>query len=192
MNETELIKLCLKRDEKAWEVFIERYSKLVYWAVRKRLLISGFQCDDGDVEDIFQEVFLKVLKGEKLGQIKDAKFIPGWLSMVASNKTVDFMRQKVRREQKLVVDSEAFKDYSFEQDLLNQDLLVVIKEIINTLSDKEKIIISLNLLEERTHSEIAYILKIPVNTVSTVVARTKEKLREGLRERGVENDFLKS
>ena len=192
MNETELIKLCLKRDEKAWGVFIERYSKLVYWAVRKRLLISGFQCDDSDVEDIFQEVFLKVLKGEKLSQIKDAKFIPGWLSMVASNKTVDFMRQKVRREQKLVVDSEVFKDYSFEQDLLNQDLLAVIKEIINTLSDKERIIISLNLLEERTHSEIAYILKIPVNTVSTVVARTKEKLREGLRERGVENDFLKS
>ena len=192
MNETELIKLCLKRDDLAWGIFIERYSKLVYWAVRKRLSTSGFQYDEGDIEDIFQEVFLTVLKGEKLRQIKDAKFIPGWLAMVASNKTVDFMRQKVRREQKLVVDSETFKDYSFEQDLLNQDLLTVIKEIINTLSDKERIIISLNLLEERTHSEIAYILKIPVNTVSTVVARTKEKLREGLRERGVENDFLKS
>jgi len=192
MNETELIKLCLRRDNLAWGIFIDRYSKLVYWAVRKRLLTNGFQSDEGDIEDIFQEVFLTVLKGERLRQIKDAKFIPGWLAMVASNKTVDFMRQKARRRQKLVVDKEVFKDYSFEQDLLDRDIITAIKEAISTLSDKERIIISLNLFEERTHSEIAGILKIPINTVSTVVARTKEKLRETLKERGVENDFLKS
>ena len=192
MNETELIKLCVKKNEKAWGLFIERYAKLVDWAVRKRLLSSGFRCDEGDIEDIFQEVFLTVLKGEKLRQIKDAKCIPGWLSMVASNKTVDFMRQKVCREQNLVFDAEACKEYSFDQEPCSRDILTVIREVISTLSDKERIIISLNLLEERTHQEIARILKIPVNTVSTIIARSKKKLRERLKGRGVEDDFLRS
>jgi len=31
-----------------------------------------------------------------------------------------------------------------------------------------------------------------VNTVSTIIARTKGKLRERLKEKGVENDFLRS
>jgi len=192
MNEAELIKLCLEKDERAWSIFIERYSRLVYWAIRKRLLINGFQCDEGDIEDIFQEVFLTIFKDRKLSQLKDTKFISGWLAMVASNKTVDFIRKNTRREENLVIENENFADYSFEQDLFGQDTLKVIKEIIDTLSDKERIIISLNLLEEKTHGEIANILNTPMNTVSTVIARTKDKLQQRLKEKGVENDFLKN
>ena len=192
MNEAELIKLCLEKDKKAWSIFIERYSRLVYWSIRKRLLISGFQCDESDIEDIFQEVFLMILRDKKLSQLKGAKFIPGWLAMVASNKTVDFIRKNSRREENLVVENEAFVDYSLGQDLFDQDIFKVVKEVIDTLSDKERIIITLNLLEEKTHGEIAGILRIPANTVSTVIARTKEKLRQGLKERGVENDFLRN
>ena len=189
MSESELIKRCIKKDKKAWDIFVEKYSRLVYWAIRKRLAMSSFKCNETDVEDIFQEVFLTVLIGEKLSQLRDPKFIPGWLSMVASNKTVDFMRQKAHREQNLVVDMPVFKDNTFEQDLLSQDVVFAIKELINTLSDKERIIISLNLLEEKTHKEIADILKMPVNTISTIIARTKEKLKEKLKKRGISNNF---
>ena len=189
MNESELIKRCITKDKKAWGIFIEKYSRLIYWAIRKRLAMSSFGCDETDVEDIFQEVFLTVLKDNKLNQLKDPKFIPGWLAMVASNKAVDFMRQKAHREHNLIVDTPVFKDNTFEQDLLSQDVIFAIKELINTLSDKERIIISLNLLEEKPHKEIADILNIPVNTISTIIARTKEKLKEKLKKRGIGNNF---
>lgn len=189
MDESVIIKRCLKKDKRAWSVFIERYSRLVHWAIRKRLAISGFRCNEADIEDIFQEVFLAILKGQKLLQLKNAKFIPGWLAMVASNKTIDFMRQKARQEQNLVADTPVFKDCTFEENLLSRDMASLIKEIINTLSDKERIIISLNLLEERTHKEIAHILGMSTNSVSTVIARTKEKLQQSLKKRGVGNDF---
>jgi len=188
MSEAELIKRCIKKDKKAWNAFVEKYSRLVYWAIRKRLSMSSFGCDEADIEDIFQEVFLAVLTAEKLSQLNDPKFIPGWLAMVASNKTVDFMRQKVHRQQNLVVDIPV-KDNTFEQNLLSQDVVFVIKELINTLSDKERIIISLNLLEEKTHKEIADILGMPANTISTVIWRSKEKLKEKLKKRGISNNF---
>lgn len=195
MNESEILERCLKKDKKAWNLFVEKYCRLVYWAIRKRLDISRFKCDEADIEDIFQEVFLTILKGNKLLQLKNPKFIAGWLSMVASHKTVDFMRQKVHWEQSrerletASSDNLVFKNDSFTQNLFDRDIATLIREIINTLSDKEKIIISLNLLEGRTHKEIARILRIPVNTVSTLIVRTKEKIKGELRKRGVENNF---
>lgn len=189
MDEAEIIRRCLNKDKKAWNIFIKKYSRLVYWAIRKRLAVSGFTYNEADIEDIFQEVFLTLFKGNKLSQLKNAKFLPGWLSMTASNKTVDFMRQKVRLEQNLVFDRPVFKKDTFLPEMFNQDVIVEIKGIIDTLSDKEKVIISLNLLEGRTHKETAQIMEIPINTVSTIVSRTKEKLKIELKKRGVEKNF---
>lgn len=191
MNEAELIQCCIDKDRKAWGLFVEKYSRLVYWAVRRRLAAGGFSGDEADVEDIFQEVFLAVLKEDRLRQLKDAKFIPGWLAMVAANKTVDFMRQKIRRPQNVVFNSSLFKDDTFRDELFSRDTMAVVGEVINTLSDKERIIISLNLLEGMTHKETAQIAGIPVNTASTIIARAKEKLKIELKKRGISENFLK-
>jgi len=153
------------------------------------LAIGGLEWSKADVEDIFQEVFLTILQGDKLLQLKNTKFLPGWLSMVASNKTIDFMRQKVRWRQNLVFERPAFGDCDFKQELFNRDTLAITKKIIDALSNREKIIISLNLLEGRTHKEVADITGIPVNTVSTLVARTKKKLKIELEKRGIEGSF---
>ncbi|MBU1122590.1 MAG: sigma-70 family RNA polymerase sigma factor [Candidatus Omnitrophota bacterium] len=189
MNDSKIIKRCLKNDKKAWNVFIQKYSRLVYWAIRKRLATGGFRYDETDIDDIFQEVFLTIFKGEKLRQLKDFKFMPGWLAMVTSNKTVDFMRNKVRLEQNLVFDVPVFRDYTFEQNLFNRDMFFVTQEVIKALSGKERIIISLNLLQERTHKEIAGIVGISINTVSTVISRAKEKIKKELEKRGLGDSF---
>ncbi len=189
VNEAELIKRCLKKDKQAWSLFVEKYSRLVYWAIRKRLAASNFKYNEADIEDIFQEVFLAVLKGDKLAQLKDPPLLSGWLAMVAANKTTDFMRQRAHREQNVSLDSSLFKDDSFKQVLFDRDIAALIREIIAELSDKEKIVISLNLLEGRTHNEISRILGIPVNTVSTLIARTKEKLKAQLERKGIEDYF---
>ena len=187
MKDSELIKRCTKKDKKAWSLFIDRYSRLIYWAIRKRLTRSGFYHDEADVEDIFQEVMLAILKGDKLLQLKDLKYLPGWLSIAASNKTVDYMREKLSSKQGLVVDIPEFIDDTFAHGLLEKDTISLIKEVIKALSDKERIVISLNILENRTHKEIAQMAKMPVNTVSTIIARTKEKIKKELKKKGLEN-----
>lgn len=189
MNERELIELCLKKDKKAWGLFVQKYSGLVYWAIGKRLAASNFKRGESEVEDIFQEVFLSVLKGNNLTQIKDPKFIPGWLAMVASHKTVDFMRREINRQEELTFDGQVFQSNAFVRDIAGREISYVVGEVINTLSDKERVIISLNLLRERTHREISQIVGAPINTVSTVIARAKEKLRKELQKREIA-DYL--
>lgn len=189
MGEAKLINRCLNKDKKAWGIFVQKYSRLVYWAIRKRLTAGGFRQEEADVEDIFQEVFLLVLGKDKLRQVNDFKFIPGWLAMIASNKTVDFMRGKFHLEQDWVFDAMREKDNVFKDNLQRRDMFAVTKEVIGALPDKERIVISLNLLEERTHKEIAEITGMPVNTVSTIISRTKEKLRKELRKREIDENF---
>lgn len=187
MNEIELIRRCLQKEKKAWDVFVRKYSKLIYWAIRKRLNASGFKFSQDDIDGIFQDVFLSILEGDKLGQLKDPKIIPGWLAIIASNKTVDFMRCKIKEDKKLVIEMPVLKDDKFEEELYKRDLLNVLGNIIDTLPAKEKIVISLNLIEGRTHKEIAEITAMPVNTVSTIIARTKEKVKKGLERVGLKD-----
>ena len=187
MNEIKLINRCLKKDKKAWDLFVQKYSKLIYWAIRKRSAASSFECSQDDVDCIFQEVFLSILEDNKLVQLKDAKAITGWLAIITFNKTVDFMRRRIRDRGRLIPDIPVLSSSNFEQELLHRDLLDVISNIINMLSCKEKIIISLNLLKGRTHKEIAGIMNISVNTVSTTIARTKEKLKKELIRQGIKN-----
>ncbi|MCQ9207996.1 MAG: sigma-70 family RNA polymerase sigma factor [Omnitrophica bacterium] len=185
MNELELIKRCLKKDKKAWDIFVQQYSKLIYWAIRKRLTASGFKLDQDDINSIFQEVFLSILEGDKLRKLKDAQTIPGWLAIIASNKTVDFMRRAISDERRFVSDMPVLTEDKFKQKLYRRDLIDIVGSLINNLPAQVKIIISLNLLEQRTHKEIAAMMNIPINTVSTIIARTKQKLKEELERKGI-------
>jgi len=188
MDEQELIRRCIEKDKPAWDIFVGKYGRLIYWAIHKRLAASSFAYDDGDVQTIFQEVFLSLIEGEKLKQLKDARRIAGWLAMVASHKTVDFMRQKISRDKHFsdTGDAPPVNDENYKQELIANDLVNIVKMVIETFSPKEKIILHLNLFGEKTHVEIAGITAIPVNTVSTIIARAKEKLKTELAKKGIE------
>ena len=48
---------------------------------------------------------------------------------------------------------------------------------------REKIILKLSVVHGKTHKEIAGFMNIPINTVSTIIARRKELLRKKLKAR---------
>jgi len=178
MNESQLINSCLKKDKRAWDMFVQKYSRLIYWAIKKRFSGSNFSFNQDDVDCIFQETFLLILQGGKLFQLKDIKTISGWLAMIAANKTVDFMRKKIKEDKKLVVNMIEIKDEKSEQELYDRDILNLVSNFINVLPAKQKVVIFLNIVEGRTHREISKIINIPMNTVSTIIVRAKQKIKK--------------
>ncbi len=185
MNEGQIIKGCLKNDKKSWDIFVQKYSKLIYWAIRRRLALNSFDFKQDDIDCIFQEVFLSISCGNKLAQIRDVRMIASWLAVIASNETVDFMRRKIKQNKRFISKLPEIKDDRFKEELDQRDSLELLEHLINNLSSKEKIVISFNLIENRTHREIAGIVDIPINTVSTIIARTKEKLKKELVRKGL-------
>ncbi len=204
-SDQELIESCIKKDKHAWDIFVERYSKLVLWAIRDRLTRFRYNFDGDDVEDIHQEVFISLWSANKLAQIKDKTKIAGWIAMVASNAAIDYFRRMKRQmpPKAISIFEEVISNGEGEgktlADLLpartgnpnRQSHLNEIRAILNAalevLAPREKMVISLNLLHGMKHREIAETLKLPINTVSTIIARTKEELKEKLKQKGIED-----
>ena len=201
----ELIEGCIKRDKRAWDIFVERYSKVVFWAIRDRLRRFGYNFEDADVEDIHQDVFISLWSDNKLTQIKDVSRIAGWLAMVAGNAAIDYFKKMKRQSppnssslyeeiyksgdsgDKTLEDLLPSRDAGPGQRAHLNDMFELVASAIGSLKPKEKMIVKLNLLHGMKHRDIADALKMPVNTVSTMIARAKEDLKGKLRRKGIED-----
>lgn len=194
----ELIQGCIKKDKRSWDIFVERYSKVIYWAIRDRLKRFGYNFEDEDINDIHQDVFIALWSGSKLAQLKDSNKVAGWLAMTAGNAAIDYFRRMKRQSppNSISIYEEIYKNGDGEAKTLEEvlpskvagpdreaqlnDARVVLKSAIESLKPKERIAIELNLLHGMKHGEIADALKLPVNTVSTTIARAKKYLKEKL------------
>ncbi|MDP3786446.1 MAG: sigma-70 family RNA polymerase sigma factor [Candidatus Omnitrophota bacterium] len=205
LSSDELVQNCIKKDKRAWDIFVERYSKVVFWAIRNRLKRFGYNFDEGDIEDIHQDVFISLWSDNKLAQIKDKDRVAGWLAMVAGNAAIDYFKKMKRQSppNSLSIYEEIYKsgdggDKTLEDVLPSQDagpgkrahlndIFELVNSAIDSLKPKEKIVVRLNLLHGMKHRDIAEALKMPVNTVSTTIARAKEDLKVKLRRKGIKD-----
>ena len=177
-NTHDMIERCIKREEKAWLEFINRFSGLVYYSASQRLRRDGFRFNEQDVQDIVQNVFVDIWEKSKLVEVRERDKIQAWLSIVGQTRALNFMRKKKER---LLAEDELFKVENVVSDNGETDRLELAEELetaIKPFEPREKIILKLNIIHGKTHKEIAEFMKIPINTVSTIIARRKKFLRE--------------
>jgi len=177
----DLIERCIEREEKAWSEFIDRFSGLVYYSVRERLKRNGFGFSDLDIQDIVQNVFIDIWEKSKLAEVRERHKIKAWLSIVSQTRALNFMRKKRER---LLSEEELFKVENIVSDKKENykaELMEELERAIENFSPREKIILKLNIINGKTHKEIADFMNMPINTVSTIIARRKELLRKKLK-----------
>ena len=95
------VNACLARDSRAWDGFCGRYTPLVYSVVR-RILRRGHSGRHNaareDVEEIVQEVFLRLVKDDSRllrSFDPDKGKMSTWLSRIAENAARDALRKPV-------------------------------------------------------------------------------------------------
>ena len=189
LDDQSLVARCNYGDRVSWEKFVERFSQLIFWAIKERLKRANFRHNQQDIEDIFQNVFVLLWEKEKLQQIRNRGNISGWLVMVAANCALNYCRNKrdglLRKEFSLekVHSADCGADEAIDQQKLHN----ILERIFSYLPVRERIILKLNYLYDKTHLDIGKLLKMPTNTVSSIIKRTKEKLRLELKNQGWEN-----
>lgn len=185
----ELIERCIKREEKAWSEFIRRFSGLVYYSARERLARSGFRFSAQDIQDITQNVFVEMWEKSRLSEVRERHKIKAWLSVMSQTRALNYMRKKKER---LLAENELFRIENIVSDNGEDARLELAEELetaIEPFEPREKIILKLNIIHGKTHKEIAEFMKIPINTVSTIISRKKEHLRKLLRKEGCDEMF---
>jgi len=176
----DLIERCIRREEKAWSVFIDRFSGLLHYSARERLKRSGIRFGEQDIEDIVQDVFVEIWEKSSLEQVKDRQRIKAWLSIMAQTRALNYVR---RKKELLLREDELYSIENISSDageVRRKELIEELEKAIEAFPAKEKVILKLNIIYGKTHKEIAGFMNIPINTVSTIIARRKKFLKDAL------------
>jgi RNA polymerase sigma factor (sigma-70 family) len=88
VNDTQLVRECLRGSEPAWSALIDKYKNLIFSIPVK----YGFSIDDAT--DIFQAVCVEILS--ELPKLRKPKALPKWIMQVTAHKCFHHKQQLLR------------------------------------------------------------------------------------------------
>src|ERR1700758_4046402 len=163
----ELIARAKSGDRSACEAIVEQFAPMVF------RLISRFFRTREDVEDLAQDVFLKVFA--RIDQVRPAENFPGWLARVTVNTCYDELRKTRRRKV-------ALETYGPEmagvQSVAPQepDSMGKARLALQRLDPKLRIPLLLKEVEEMSVEEIARSMGLTETNVKVRLFRARKKL----------------
>lgn len=140
------------------------------------LLRERFRSLETDIEDVRQEVRLRVFDNLRRGAFDGRSSLFTYAYRIARNVCVDFARQPHRRrETDLAADARdvATMEEGGDPERMSSDLL---ERALSGLSASDLLLVRLVLGERRSYSEVARRMGIPEGTVKSRVWRCKDRL----------------
>ncbi|MFA6524949.1 MAG: RNA polymerase sigma factor [Patescibacteria group bacterium] len=183
-SDEELVALTLS-DQGWYLCLMQRYEAKLTRFIRR---ISGV--NDQDLEDILQDVFIKVYRNLNSFDL-DLKF-SSWIYRICRNHVISHYR-KVQSRPELIGGDDGelilnqIKDDSDPHALIDEVLSnEKIQSVLSKMDKKYQEVIILKYLEDKDYQEIADILKKPVGTVGTLLSRAKEQFKTITQKQGTE------
>lgn len=155
---------------------VTRYWNRLFSFIRRTSYFS-----QEDIEDILQEVFIKVYK--YLNDYDDSMAFSTWIYHITRNTVIDEIRKRKARPIALQLEAEEIvkvirSSLDMEKELIVNDSLDKIKEIIYGLPFNYREVLILRFLEEKEYSEIMDILELPKGTVAALINRGRKLIWE--------------
>jgi len=175
LDEKEILKNILSGDRDAFGEIILKYQDFIF------NLIKGYVKIEEEAKDITQDVFIRAYKG--IEKFRGDSKLSSWLYRIAYNLSINWIKRKkideVEINEDMVENTTVTKDWydkMFEKEMIFENL----NKVIENLPQKYKIVIKLYYFEDRSYSEIAKILNIPLNTVKIQLLRAKKIMEKSL------------
>ena len=147
--------------EKEFLSAVKEHEKII-WKV-----ITMYQSNSGDREDLRQEILLNAWKGSKNFR-GEAKFST-WLYQVALNTAITFYKKDLRQQQ--------IPELQEQPDTSNEAELEILNQAISALSRVDKALVML-FLEDYSYAEIGTMMGITANNVAVKMNRIKSRLKQ--------------
>lgn len=145
------------------------------------LLIYRIVGNVDDAQDLTQETFIKAL--QRQGQLKDLEKSAHWLSRIASNTAIDFLR---RNKKFSFVDVNHLADTAHdnlenaEQSLLRGERKLQLDGGLAELTERERMALLLRDVEDMPAEEVASLMNCSRATVRSHIANARIKFRRYL------------
>jgi len=172
-----------KGDQHAFELLVRKHKMAVFNTIYS---IMG---NTQEADDIAQEVFLKVYT--KAGSFRGESSFSTWLYRIVVNNCLDELRKRKNKiisyetefnqEEKLKLkDILARREEDIIEDLRKKELQDIVQKAMNSLPEKDRIVLTLKEIEGLSYNEISQIMKISLGKVKIWLFRARQKLREKL------------
>lgn len=184
MDERNLIERCIAGDGEAWRELLETYDPVLRTLARGALRSINRPADLAEVEEIRSGV-LEMLLADGSRVLRSFRWqcsLESWLRVLVRTVAVRSVRRK--RIDPKDVPPPAAAPAPIER-LLSQERARAVREALESLPDRERRVLSMFFIDGRPYHEIAETLRLPMGTVATVLARTRETLRDLLKARGL-------
>ncbi len=173
-DEHELVQGILNADPLAYRRFVKQYERLVFYLIRK--LIDNPE----DVEDLAQEVFMKIFKN--LSKFKFESKLSTWIGQVAYREALNYLRKNKTKNDKLnSLENSGYlpdNDQNPEQKNISKDLSRLVQENVKKLPEHYRQVLVLFHLDEFSYPEIGEITGMPEGTVKNYLFRARKILKE--------------
>ena len=163
-------------DQHALGDLYDRHGRLIY-SLALRVLR-----DQGDAEDVVQEVFLQAWREAARFDLTRGNVV-AWLVMVTRSRAIDRLRRRQARPQLAAksepdgrVDDSPRADVQMEW----QSRATEVRRALETLPLLQRVAVELAFFDGLTHAEIAEQLEVPLGTVKTRVRQGLLKMRDCL------------
>lgn len=195
-NERKLLSECISGSREAWDIFVRRYSKLVYHAISKTLNLYNAHCPREDIEDLYNSLFLALIENnnKKLKQFEGRNdcTLSSWIRLITVRRTIDFLRgqkpmaslDEEDEESRSLMETIPDRSPSVDDQLEHSESVNLIQEAIEDLSSSDKLFMTLYYEKELSPEEVAGILNVSVSTVYSKKNRVREKLKKILKDKG--------
>ena len=175
----ELVALARQGDEQAISDLYGRTYNAVYASVRAKARI-----DEDTVLDVVQDAYVKGF--QSLNQLQNPEQFQAWMKTIALNRLRDVLKRNrptlfselSPEEENTVID---FEDERVEHlpDIVvdRQETARLMGEILDTLSDEQRMAVVLYFYEEMSVREIANLLECSENTVKSRLSYARKKIK---------------
>jgi len=184
-DEKKLIRALAKGDEGAYRYLYRTYGPKI------GALVKSFLGSD-DIDDVIQEVFLRVYKGVKKfrGDSKLATWIYKITMNVCNNLYKKLKRRSILTDFEQSTNDEEFSEYhsqvSSEDDikktLSDEEIMQKLNEALAKLDPEDRAILYMKEVDGLTYAEIGKILDKPEGTIKSKLHYIKRQLRKLLGE----------
>ena len=159
---------------------LDRHNRFVSEHLRRIfLLIYRIVGNVADAQDLTQEAFIKALQREE--QLKDAQKAAHWLSRIATNTAIDFLRRHGRFSytelEELPEPLASPESESPEQMLLRSERMEYLEDGLRLLTERERMALVLRDVEDLPAEEVARRLGCSKATVRSHIANARIKFR---------------
>jgi len=164
LTDQELISCYLNGEEKAFEVLLNRHKNKIYTS------IYLFTKDRSLADDIFQEVFIRIIDTLRKGKYNhEGKFLQ-WAMRISYNLCVDYFRRGKRRP--IVSSSDDFDifdvlkqpELNAEESIMRSQTHDKVRQLVDHLPEEQREVVILRHYADMSFKEIAGLTQVSINT----------------------------